>query len=293
MARPKYISIIFSGDYLRYGATKCIFLVALIHHGITIAPNSKDAFFTGCPMFIASAFILYLLAFAMIGSGGYFAMDGSQMLTIDRGVAYFNSGVALATGGMIVFAIATFVLCTRSVYRAIKNGQNVSPVVVQAAPAAVQEEASQVKSGMSDFGSKAAEPAAASGYPTISPLQANDDAGARKSSFGFSASRSADRPVEEPVAPKYEQPSVSRDYNPLPRPDAFETAAPVAEAEVRAAAAREAPPERKATAVGSYESGGNRYVMYSDGSIDAHLPGGVRTFQSLDELKQYVGAPAV
>ncbi len=40
--------------------------------------------------------------------------------------------------------------------------------------------------------------------------------------------------------------------------------------------------------VGSYDSGGNRYVMYSDGSIEAHLPDGIHTFKSLDELKQFV-----
>lgn len=52
----------------------------------------------------------------------------------------------------------------------------------------------------------------------------------------------------------------------------------------------EAEPEiPSVTVIGSYDSGGNKYVMYSDGSIDAHLPGGLHRFASLDELKQFIG----
>jgi len=43
------------------------------------------------------------------------------------------------------------------------------------------------------------------------------------------------------------------------------------------------------TVVGSYDSGGNQYVMYSDGSIEAHLPSGLHRFGSLEELKQFIG----
>lgn len=60
-----------------------------------------------------------------------------------------------------------------------------------------------------------------------------------------------------------------------------------------AAAHPEAPetasePERHA--VGSYSSGANTYVMFSDGSIEADTPRGRYTFASLDELKSFVNA---
>jgi hypothetical protein len=42
------------------------------------------------------------------------------------------------------------------------------------------------------------------------------------------------------------------------------------------------------TIVGTYNSGGNRYVMYSDGSIAADTPNGKFTFDSLDELKRFI-----
>ncbi len=60
-----------------------------------------------------------------------------------------------------------------------------------------------------------------------------------------------------------------------------------------AAPAAEVTPEADAEerhAVGSYSSGANTYVMFSDGSIEADTPRGRFTFASLDELKSFVNA---
>lgn len=74
---------------------------------------------------------------------------------------------------------------------------------------------------------------------------------------------------------------------PAPAPEpAPEPAPAVAEAETRDAP--EPAPERHA--VGSYASGANTYVMFSDGSIEADTPRGRFTFGSLDELKSFVNA---
>jgi hypothetical protein len=45
-----------------------------------------------------------------------------------------------------------------------------------------------------------------------------------------------------------------------------------------------------ATVIGTYNSGDNKYVMFSDGSIEAQTPSGVFRFQSLDELKEFIAA---
>jgi hypothetical protein len=54
------------------------------------------------------------------------------------------------------------------------------------------------------------------------------------------------------------------------------------------------PPGEKATdsrtIIGTYNSGGNAYVMFSDGSIDADTPTGRYTFLSLDELKDFIAS---
>jgi hypothetical protein len=47
---------------------------------------------------------------------------------------------------------------------------------------------------------------------------------------------------------------------------------------------------RPAVVVGTYNSGDNKYVMFSDGSIEAQTPSGVFRFKSLDELKEFIAA---
>jgi hypothetical protein len=55
--------------------------------------------------------------------------------------------------------------------------------------------------------------------------------------------------------------------------------------------APEMPPvEPELQVVGTYASGGNTYVMYSNGSIEAETPRGRFSFNSLDELKAFVDA---
>ncbi|MBB3018645.1 hypothetical protein FHR70_001699 [Microvirga lupini] len=48
--------------------------------------------------------------------------------------------------------------------------------------------------------------------------------------------------------------------------------------------------EGTATVIGTYNSGDNKYVMFSDGSIEAQTPSGTFRFQSLDELKEFIAA---
>jgi hypothetical protein len=49
-------------------------------------------------------------------------------------------------------------------------------------------------------------------------------------------------------------------------------------------------PQPEITVVGKYSSGGNSYVMFSDGSIQADTPSGRHRFASLDELKVFVAS---
>jgi hypothetical protein len=51
-----------------------------------------------------------------------------------------------------------------------------------------------------------------------------------------------------------------------------------------------APAEDGRSVVGTYDAGGNAYVMYSDGSIEADTPNGRFRFTSLDELKDFIAA---
>jgi hypothetical protein len=96
-------------------------------------------------------------------------------------------------------------------------------------------------------------------------------------------------------APEPETPSIAPEpYVPTREEDIFEPEpSPGASAEMDAKAeapqAEAAPePESGAAVIGTYNSGDNRYVMYSDGSIEAETPQGMFKFKSLDELKEFI-----
>lgn len=91
-------------------------------------------------------------------------------------------------------------------------------------------------------------------------------------------------PAPRPARPEPEEHAVLKaaDAIPEPAPLPRSTAAPAAAAPPREADSR--------TIIGTYNSGGNSYVMYSDGSIEADTPSGQYTFQSLDELKEFIAA---
>jgi len=74
-----------------------------------------------------------------------------------------------------------------------------------------------------------------------------------------------------------------------PEPSAapLEETAPEPEPDIVAAEPQE---QRPATIIGTYNSGDNRYVMFSDGSIEAQTPRGVFRFKSLDELKEFIAS---
>jgi hypothetical protein len=52
----------------------------------------------------------------------------------------------------------------------------------------------------------------------------------------------------------------------------------------------EADADQRPTVIGTYNSGDNRYVMFSDGSIEAETPDGIFRFTSLDELKEFIAS---
>ncbi len=82
------------------------------------------------------------------------------------------------------------------------------------------------------------------------------------------------------------------DIEPEPEPTP-ETEPAVADEDDREVSREEDVPSDEtgpATVIGTYNSGDNKYVMFSDGSIEAQTPSGVFRFQSLDELKEFIAA---
>lgn len=83
-----------------------------------------------------------------------------------------------------------------------------------------------------------------------------------------------EEPVSPPALPAVEPPP----------PPAPEPAPPLPQEELLP----EEPPGK--TVIGTYDSGGNTYTMYADGTIDAETPAGRFHFASIDELKAFRNA---
>ncbi|AWB25030.1 hypothetical protein DA075_22690 [Methylobacterium currus] len=84
---------------------------------------------------------------------------------------------------------------------------------------------------------------------------------------------------------------------PPPAPPAPEPAPPMPEPVAEAPRPEEPPHEELPleeppgkTVIGTYDSGGNTYTMYADGTIDAETPAGRFHFASIEELKAFRGA---
>lgn len=78
-------------------------------------------------------------------------------------------------------------------------------------------------------------------------------------------------------------------HSPAPPPAAPVESVSAADSAVPAdepAEPEEPPPQE----IGRYSSGGNSYVMFADGSIEAETPNGRFRFGSLDELKQFIAS---
>lgn len=89
-------------------------------------------------------------------------------------------------------------------------------------------------------------------------------------------------PVSEPVT--------AHEPEPLREPEPVRAEEESAAPEEPAREVKTEGPRPGATVIGTYNSGDNTYVMFSDGSIEAQTPGGVFHFKSLDELKAFIAS---
>ena len=133
----------------------------------------------------------------------------------------------------------------------------------------------------------------------VAGLPASGEESAEPARPAADASRSAE---VEPLPPAAEPASEPRDGagpdgDLFVRPDAAEADRPELRPSLDAVEESPAPPVPEPEAprpnrevVGKYASGGNTYVMFADGSIEAETPQGRFTFASLDELKAFVDA---
>jgi hypothetical protein len=220
---------------------------------------------------------LYVVAGVMVAGGLLAIYSGSDIIVMERGWTMVISGSVMAASGALLVGIATAVARLQ-----ILQGEFARLSERMARP---ESPAFTLPPGMT------APPAPPSERRSPPPLATTPDLAGHKDldiapepivrpqgelRRAEAPPVAADevneglfeQPIREPAAPK-----------PQPVSPVVEQTAPEPEEEA-------APP----TVVGTYNSGGNFYIMYSDGSIEAETPAGKFRFNSLDELKDFIAA---
>jgi hypothetical protein len=219
---------------------------------------------------------LYVVAGVMVAGGLLAIYSGSDIIVMERGWTMVISGSVMAASGALLAGIATAVARIQ---------------ILQDEFARFSERMGHPESPVSTLSGVTAPPAPASERRSPPPLATTPD---------LEGHRDLDIAPEPIVRPQVElrrteAPPIAADEvneglfeqpirgpaapKPQPVPPVVEAAAPEPEEEA-------APP----TVVGTYNSGGNFYIMYSDGSIEAETPAGKFRFNSLDELKDFIAA---
>ncbi|MER2195762.1 hypothetical protein ABS770_13525 [Methylobacterium brachiatum] len=209
---------------------------------------------------------LFALAAAMAIGGCAAVIQGFPYVRLESGLAMVIAGSVAASSGAVLFGIGVLALVFRRLERAI--GQRPALAPAEAGP--VTESAPRLPpvlpAAPAFIVPPIVEPPFDPERPRIEPnLRLLDD--------------TPSTPAEPPRAAEPQRPTPVESDFPI---QAF-PAAPIVEPEPEP----EPKPDTR-TVVGRYASGGNTYVMFEDGSIEAETPQGRFTFASLDELKAFV-----
>jgi hypothetical protein len=217
---------------------------------------------------------LYVVAGVMVAGGVLAIYSGSDIIVMERGWTMVISGSVMAASGALLAGIATAVARLQ-----LLEGEFARLSDRLSRPAAASF---SLPSEMT------AETALSPERRSAPPLTAPSD---------IAAHRDLDIAPESILAPAPAPPAPRVETTPTPPPevrieplDQPGREAPVAHREEPREAAPESAEEPPPTVVGTYNSGGNFYIMYSDGSIEAETPAGKFRFNSLDELKDFIAA---
>jgi hypothetical protein len=222
---------------------------------------------------------LYVVSLAMVIGGLASIYFGSDIIVMERGWTMVIAGSVIAASGVLLAGIATVVARLVQLEQEfgriadrLAGGQTAPMATLSAqAPASSPQAASASRDTFADV--LAQRDFAQRDVETAPDSLFAPQAAAASSNGSLRAAPPV--PMPPPPAPPAES---------EPEPSAR-----FAEAgDVFAPSGSEEPSQ--AAVVGTYSSGGNFYIMYSDGSIEAETPAGKFRFNSLDELKDFIAA---
>ncbi len=234
---------------------------------------------------------LFALAATLIVAGITAVVEGFPYVRIESGMAMVYGGSVVGSSGFLLLGLAVVASGLKRVERAVRSGPALAS---EAAPVADEPQRGPSPDITHDpladeFQIIAPAPTERPRIePSLSPVLGRDEVRPKVSEpdlvvSDLSLIDLAEKPPEpapKPVVPVVEPPAP-------PAPVAGPGIAPLR-------SSLDAEPEPVAeekverTPVGRYSSGGNTYVMFDDGAIEADTPNGRFTFGSLDELKAFV-----
>lgn len=246
---------------------------------------------------------LFILALAMIVGGIASIVQGAPFIRLEMGWTMVIAGSVVMSGGAILAGVAAAVWRLRRIeMELVETREAGDRMPAMALPPTVPPGPTLPPVGVD--APALADPARREPALVSGPLPVRDaerlapDERAVLAAGDLMPPLSARRNEEPtvdaapPVAPP--EPAPERATEPalevpeLPPPSL--PAGPPLESTATASAAdptSESPPR---TVAGTHASGGNTYVMYSDGSIEADTPNGKYTFASLEELKAFASS---
>ncbi|WP_407519831.1 hypothetical protein [Methylobacterium oryzisoli] len=237
---------------------------------------------------------LYALALLMVVGGLASVVQGIPYVRLEIGWTMVIAGTVAASGGSVLLGLAAVVARLQRMERLMGQGAALSAPTRSLPPLppvpAPEPTPSPVASALGQAGVAGAAALAAT---DLRPSRTAPEVAAPELRLTRAEPDEATREEPRPAESKPAEPEpIPAEPEPIPEPEAARATEPELEATV-AETAPPAEPEPPAapeppSIVGTYASGGNTYVMYSDGTIDADTPGGKFHFHSLDELKVFI-----
>ena len=228
--------------------------------------------------------VLYAVASAMVLGGAAAAIHGYGIIMVERGWTLVIAGAVLASGGAVLAGVAQLgsrvAAIQRDTARLWERFARLDPSAVPASPTVSPAPLSLAPRGPVDMADAAVEPAPEEPAPKAGLADPTAAPAAEQPASGRTRPKVAAAPQ-----PLLSETPLRGTTEPGDAPD--ERPAPAAEASRNDGRPE---PSDKPTVVGTYDSGGNHYVMFSDGSIEADTPNGMFRFASLDELKDFIAS---
>lgn len=221
---------------------------------------------------------LCLVALLMIVGGGYAAVDGYGIVLSERGWSMVIAGTVVATGGVLLLGAAVIAGRLRRVVQELTRLSERAGRLDEAVPARPSE-------GSAEFAPARLDPPVGEPPPAREEAPGGMTAAAAAVRAGLWRRGATSPRIVGGGPDDIAEPSTRPGHGTTePSRDVSGTAAPVAANGGAPKSAAGGDP----SVVGTYNSGGNAYVMYSDGSIEADTPTGRYRFRSLEELKEFI-----